>query len=108
MLRRMDAYTGLLDGPRARGAFLLRWIMNPPWSVRVQDRAPLTLVAMTRGGAWVVPDQGDARPLRGGDVAIMRGPDPYTIADDPATPAQVIVHPGQHCTTPQGEASAGR
>ena len=35
----MDALTGLLDGPRARGAFLLRMIMEPPWSVRVQDHA---------------------------------------------------------------------
>lgn len=99
----MDAVAGLLDGPRARGAFLLRAIMNPPWSLRVQDRAPLTLVAMMRGEAWVVPDAGDARPLLPGDVAIMRGPDPYTVADDPATPPQMIVHPGQHCITPQGE-----
>jgi AraC-like DNA-binding protein len=36
----MDALTGLLDGPRARGAFLLRAIMEPPWSVRIKDRAP--------------------------------------------------------------------
>jgi AraC-like DNA-binding protein len=103
MLRRMDAVAGLLDGPRARGAFLLRSIMDPPWSIRVQDRAPLTLVAMMRGEAWVVPDIGDVRALCPGDVAIMRGPDPYTVADDPATPPQVIIHPGQHCTTPQGE-----
>jgi AraC-like DNA-binding protein len=33
----------------------------------------------------------------------VRGPDPYTIADDPATPPQVVVHPGQRCTTPEGE-----
>ncbi|MGH3920381.1 MAG: cupin domain-containing protein [Pseudonocardiaceae bacterium] len=100
----MDAFAGLLDGPRARGAFLLRAIMEPPWSVRVQDQAPVTLVAMMTGQAWVVPDVGaDRRPLQPGDVAIMRGPDPYTIAEDPATSPQVIIHPGQRCTTPQGE-----
>lgn len=100
----VDAFAGLLDGPRARGAFLLRAIMEPPWSVRVQDQAPVTLVAMMTGQAWVVPDVGaHQRPLQPGDVAIMRGPDPYTIAEDPATPPQVIIHPGQHCTTPQGE-----
>lgn len=99
----MDAFASLLDGPRARGAFLLRAIMDPPWSMRIQDQAPLTLLAMTSGAAWVLPDAGDPCPLRPGDIAIIRGPDPYTVADDLATPPQVIVHPGQRCTTPQGE-----
>ncbi|HEU0040949.1 MAG TPA: cupin domain-containing protein, partial [Jiangellaceae bacterium] len=99
----MDALTGLIDGPRARGAFLLRSIMNPPWSVRVQDRAPLSLTALIRGLAWVVPDDGDPVRLRPGDVAITRGPDPFTFADDPATPPQIVIHPGQRCTTPDGE-----
>ena len=102
-LRRMDALVGLLDGPRARGAFLLRSIMSPPWSMRIQDEAPLCLVAMVRGDACVVPDGGEAVPLGPGDVAIMRGPDPYTLADDPATPIQIVIHPGQHCSTPDGE-----
>ncbi|MEV4247179.1 AraC family transcriptional regulator [Streptosporangium canum] len=102
----MDVLAGLLDGPRARGAFLLRSILNPPWSLRIQDRAPLTLVAMMRGQAWVIPDHGETVRLRPGDVAIMRGPDPYTVADDPATPPQVVIHPGQHCTTPEGESLA--
>jgi AraC-like DNA-binding protein len=99
----VDALTGLLDGPRARGAFLLRSIMDPPWSLRIRDEAPLTLIAMVRGEAYVVPD--DAVPVRlePGDVAIVRGPDPYTVADDPATPPQVVIHPGQRCTTPDGE-----
>ena len=100
----VDALAGLLDGPRARGAFLLRSIMNPPWSIRIQDRAPLTLVAMVRSHAWVVPDgPDDAVRLRPGDVAIMRGPDPYTVTDDPAAPPQVVIHPGQRCTTPEGD-----
>ena len=99
----MDALVGLLDGPRARGAFVLRSIMSPPWSVRIQDEAPLSLVAMVRGDAWVLPDGGEAARLGPGSVAVMRGPDPYTFADDPATPPQVVVHPGQRCTTPEGE-----
>ncbi|MET8046384.1 AraC family transcriptional regulator [Streptosporangium sp. NPDC005286] len=98
----MDALTDLLDGPRARGAFLLRSILSPPWSLRIQDRAPLALAAMVRGEAWVVPDGGDAVRLGPGDVAIIRGPDPYTVADDPATSPQVVIHPGQHCTTLDG------
>jgi AraC-like DNA-binding protein len=99
----VDALTGLLDGPRARGAFLLRSVLDPPWSLRIQDEAPLTLVAMVRGDAWVVPD--DAAPVRlcPGDVAILRGPEPYTVADDPATAPQIVIHPGQRCTTLSGE-----
>jgi AraC-like DNA-binding protein len=99
----MDALAGLLDGPRARGAFLLRSVLDPPWSMRIQDRSPLALIAMTRGEAWVVPDRGERVRLRPGDVALVRGPDPYTVADDPATPPQVVIHPGQRCTTPDGE-----
>ncbi len=102
----MDALTDFLDGPRARGAFLLRSILNPPWSLRIQDRAPLALTAMVRGEAWVVLD--DAAPVRlgPGDVAIILGPDPYTVADDPATPPDVVIHPGQHCTTLDGRSLA--
>ena len=57
----MDALAGLLDGPRARGAFLLRSIMDPPWSLRIEDEAPLSLVAMMRGDAWMVPDDAATR-----------------------------------------------
>jgi AraC-like DNA-binding protein len=102
-MRRVDAFGALLEGPRARGAFALRTIMDPPWSVRIQDRAPLSLVAAVRGDAWFIPVTGEATKLSPGDIAIMRGPDPYVFADDPATPPQVVIHPGQRCTTPDGE-----
>jgi AraC-like DNA-binding protein len=93
----MDAIAGLLDGPRAREAFLLRASMDPPWSLRIVDEAPLTVVAIVRGEAWVLPDDGEAVLLRAGDVALMRGPDTYTMADDPATEPQVAILPGQVC-----------
>lgn len=98
----MDALSGLLDGPRAKGAFLIRSVMSPPWSMRIQDEAPLTIVALLRGEAWVAPATGDAMHMRAGDVAIALGPDPYLVADDPSTPPQVLIHPGQRCTTPDG------
>ncbi|TDC90610.1 AraC family transcriptional regulator [Nonomuraea deserti] len=99
----MDALSGLLVGPRARGAFILRSVLSPPWSVRVQDQAPLSIVALTRGTAWAIPDDGDAVRLLPGDIAIRRGPAPYTFADDPSTPVQVVIHPGPRRTTPTGE-----
>src|SRR5688572_27353714 len=75
----MDAIAGLLDGPRARDAFLLRSSMDPPWSLRIEDEAPLTVVAVVRGEAWLVPDEDEATRLRRGDVAIVRGPDHNTV-----------------------------
>ncbi|MYV52217.1 AraC family transcriptional regulator [Streptomyces sp. SID3212] len=99
----MDTLTGLLEGPKARGAFLLKSVFNPPWSLRVEDRAPISVVTMVRGDAWVIPDNGDPVLLCPGDVAVMRGPDAYTIADDLDTPLQIVVGPEQRCNTTDGE-----
>ena len=98
----MDAMAGLLDGPRARGAFLLRALMAPPWSVQIQDEAPLSLVAMVSGEAWVLTADGRIR-LGPGDILVAKGPDHYTVADDPGTAPQVVIHPGQRCTTADGQ-----
>jgi AraC-like DNA-binding protein len=98
----MDAVAGLLDGPRARGAFLLRSQLDPPWSMRIADEAPLCLIAITRGEAWLSPEDGEPGRLSPGDVAVIRGPDPYTLADDPGTAPQVVILPGQRCVTPDG------
>lgn len=98
----MDGLTGLLDGPRARGAFLLRCLMDPPWSVRLEDESPLTVTAVVRGHAWAVPDAGEPFLLGPGDVVVSLGPDHWTVADDRATAPQVVIHPGQVCTTPDG------
>jgi AraC-like DNA-binding protein len=81
-------------------------MLDPPWSLRIQDEAPLTVVVMVRGEAWVVPDEGDVVRMCPGEVAIIRGPGPYTVADNPATPPQIVIHPGQHCTTVDGESLA--
>ncbi|MEU7769445.1 AraC family transcriptional regulator [Nocardia sp. NPDC049190] len=99
----MDALASLLEGPRARGAFLMCSLLNPPWSLRIQDEAPLTVLSMIRGGAWIRADTGAPRQLNAGDVAIFRGPDPYTVADDPTTEPQIVIHPGQVTKTPDGE-----
>jgi AraC-like DNA-binding protein len=98
----MDPLVALLDGPRAHGAFLLRSVLTPPWSLRIEDRAPLTVVSVVRGEAWIVPDTGEAVLLGEGDVAIARGPDPYLVADHPSTPPQALILPGQECRTPDG------
>jgi AraC-like DNA-binding protein len=104
----MDAIAGLLDGPRAHGAFLLRSILDPPWCLRIQDDAPLTVLAVVRSHAWVTHDGADPVRLAAGDVAIACGPGHYAVADDPATPPSVVIHPGQVCQTLDGEDLAER
>ncbi|MFF1902653.1 cupin domain-containing protein [Kitasatospora sp. NPDC058218] len=94
----MDTLTGLLDGPKARGAFLLRSILSPPWSLRIEDGAPLAVVTPIRGDAWILPDGGTPVRLSPGDVAVLRGPAPYTVADTPDTPVRVVIGPGQICS----------
>ncbi|MEY9211987.1 AraC family transcriptional regulator [Thermobifida halotolerans] len=98
----MDALLPLLHSPRARDAFLLRALLDPPWSLLVRDRAPLTLIAAARGEAWLRPGTAAPHRLRAGDVAVVRGPDPYTVSDTPARPPRVAIGPDQHCTTLRG------
>ncbi|MYW64195.1 helix-turn-helix domain-containing protein [Streptomyces sp. SID8379] len=107
----MDVFAGLLEGPRARGAFMIRACFEPPWSLRIADEAPLTVMIMDEGEAWILPEGpgGDAVPrhIRPGDIAIARGPDPYVCCDDPATAPRAEIGPGQACR-PLGPAHVGR
>lgn len=98
----MDTLTALLDGPHARDAFLLRAVMSPPWSIQVLDQAPLTLIAVVKGGAWIVGSGAEPVWLGPGGIALARGPEPYLLADDPATPPDIVIHPGQRCVSQSG------
>ena len=80
--------------------------MDPPWSLRIQDEAPLTLVAVVRGDAGVARRRRCDAPGRG-DVAIVRGPDHYTVADDPATRAAGR-HPPRHSAARRPTASSSQ
>ncbi|MET0741481.1 MAG: AraC family transcriptional regulator [Candidatus Nanopelagicales bacterium] len=100
----MDALVGLLDGPRARDAFLLRVMMSPPWSIAIRDQAPISLFSPFQGEAWVTPPgSGDPVRLGPGDVAVARGPDPYVVSDAPDTEPMIVVLPDQVCQTVDGE-----
>jgi AraC-like DNA-binding protein len=104
----VDALAILLDGPRARGAFLIRSVMKSPWCIRVEDEAPLTLIVMRRGEARLVSDApNESRvpvTIRAGDLVIIRGPHPCTIADDTSRTPHAVIRPGPQCTTPVGVA----
>ena len=99
----MDAVVGLLDGVRARGAFVLRMMMDPPWSMSIRDEAPLTLICQTHGDAVILRESCGTVRLHPGDVALTRGIEDYVFADDPATTPMVVIHPGQRCTTLSGD-----
>lgn len=99
----MDAVVGLLDGVRARGAFVLRMMMDPPWSMSIKDEAPLTLICQTHGRAAIIGENSGTLWLGPGDVALTRGTEHYVFGDDPATTPMVVIHPGQRCTTLSGD-----
>ncbi|MBD8524605.1 AraC family transcriptional regulator [Pseudomarimonas arenosa] len=99
----MDTLAGLLDAPRARGAFALRTVMSPPWSLRIQAESPVTLIAAIKGEFWILPDQGEPIRMAPGDVALTRAPDHYNVADSCSTQPQVVIHPGQECRDLNGQ-----
>jgi AraC-like DNA-binding protein len=94
--------SALLDGPRARGAFVVRCLLQPPWAIHVCDRAPLTVVAVVRGEAWITQGGAVAHAPQG-SVALMAGPEPYDLSSAPSLTPDVVIHPGQHCETIDGE-----
>lgn len=104
----MDGLEHLLSGPRARQAFLLRMVMEPPWAVRIEDDPALTLMAVARGSAWITGELGEALELQAGDVAVIRGGPVYTVADHPATAPKVTILKGNICVDPDGELLAQR
>lgn len=89
----------LLDGPRARGAFLLRAVLDPPYSLRIEDDAHLTVIAPLNTSLWVCPDDGEPVAVPEGAVGIVRGPEHYTVTDTPGTAPDVVIYPGGRCTS---------
>ena len=96
----VDVVSALVDGPRAQRAFALKAVFDGTWSLSIEDRAPLTLVVMARGGATFT--RGEATQVGVGDVVVVRGPAPYTFADSVSTPADIRILPGQVCVDPDG------
>lgn len=99
----MDALAGLLDGVRARGAFVLRLSLDPPWAMRIEDEAPLTVICVTHGSAWITRASNEPIRLRPGDIALARGTEHYVFGDDVDSIPQVVIHEGQRCTTLAGD-----
>jgi AraC-like DNA-binding protein len=98
----IDEFSGLLEGPRARGAFTLRGLLASPWSLRIEANSPLTVIAVVKGALHITHDNGEQVSLGPGDVAITRAPGHYTVADHPDTQPTIFILPGQDCRSPDG------
>ncbi|HEX6421520.1 MAG TPA: AraC family transcriptional regulator [Acidimicrobiales bacterium] len=97
-----DALSAMLRDVRPQGALFDRTFVTPPWAVRFDDGAPLSLITMLGGEAWLAAGSGLPLRVRPGDVALVRGPDPFQVGDDLGTPPDVVVAAGGRCTTPGG------
>ncbi|MBL7496114.1 AraC family transcriptional regulator [Frankia sp. CNm7] len=98
----MDPLGDLLNGVRARTTAFCRAILEPPWALRIADGAALALATAQRGHAWIVPDRGEPVLMRTGDVAVIKGPAPYTVGDDPCTVPDVVVGADNRVITMDG------
>ncbi|TKV29644.1 AraC family transcriptional regulator [Arthrobacter sp. NamB2] len=93
----MDPLAHFLDGPRAARAFALSMHMSAPWGVSIRDGAALTILAVVHGRVRI-----DGTLLEGGDVALVRGPEPYRVTDAAASTPTIEIGPDQRCTTLEG------
>jgi AraC-like DNA-binding protein len=84
-------------------------IQRPPWSLTFADAPALTVVATLGGHASVRLDDARAEPVRlaAGDIALISGTGRYTIADDPSTPPQVVIHGGKKYLVDGGQEVVG-
>ncbi|MET9661961.1 AraC family transcriptional regulator [Streptomyces sp. NPDC006510] len=103
----MDLLDDYLAGVRARGAVFCSTVSVPPWGMRFNDPAPLTLSAMLRGHAWLVPAEGEPVELPQGTIALVRTRSPYSIVDRPGSEVQVLVD-GADCCTLVGDPGEAR
>ncbi|MEV3938759.1 AraC family transcriptional regulator [Glycomyces sp. NPDC049804] len=82
----MDPLSELLGGIRAEGAILSDAILKAPWVVSFDDRAPLTMVTVARGGGGVLLlHDGTRVALKAGQTAVVSGGEPFRMADEAAS-----------------------
>jgi len=101
-LGEVDVFADLLTEVRANGALFCRSIMTPPWAVRFENSASLSLYTMLRGDSWLIPGGGDPVRLRAGDIAVTRRPAPHLIADDPTATPKIMIHSADSWTDAGG------
>ncbi|SOB85545.1 AraC family transcriptional regulator [Streptomyces sp. 1331.2] len=99
----MDVFDELLGGLRAEGAVFGRSVLTPPWALRFADAAELTLCVPLAGEGWIVREAGArAVRVREGETAVVRGPEPFVFAADPADAGRPELLRDVRCTEADG------
>lgn len=98
-----DTLSNLLSRMRPHGALYSASAMNSPWSLRVEERAPLTMLATLTGSAWVRLDDAEPTSLGPGEVVMVNGIRPYVVSERPGAEPRVIIGENDTCSTPHGE-----
>ena len=101
-----------LAQPHARDAFLLRVVMGRPWSLLVEDKAPLSIIPALSGGGWITADGSRPHRFEAGEILVVRSPTTYTLSSDQDHGGGTRIGAGQVCSSPDGrdlseELSAG-
>lgn len=99
----MDPLTQTLSHPKAQEAFLLHVLMSPPWSIDVEDEAPLSLVPVLSGQVNLTVND-VVTPLQPGDVLVVRSPTAYRLSSANGTSARrtALIGADQACSGPDG------
>ncbi|MFI5914741.1 AraC family transcriptional regulator [Dactylosporangium sp. NPDC051541] len=99
----MDVLSDLLHRARAGDALVRRLIQRPPWSMTYGDTPPLTIVTALGGPAAIALPDAPPRTLAPGDIALITGGGPHTVADRPGTPPRYVIRAGRKYSAATGE-----
>ncbi|WP_301650442.1 AraC family transcriptional regulator [Streptomyces arenae] len=103
-----DLLTDLMSRVRGRGTALARWAAaSDEAGVRMGAPAPLTLIAVVRGGCAVAPDCRDAVIVGAGEAVLLSGAGPYTVAPVAGTVPDLVVSGPDRYTDASGRPVSG-
>lgn len=103
----MDPLSELLGGIRAEGAILSDAMLKAPWVVGFDDRAPLTMVTVARGGGVLLLADGTEVKVRAGQTAVVRDSGPFRMADEAASVDRPHLEYWLTCFDPESCADVG-
>ncbi|WP_432547872.1 cupin domain-containing protein [Kineococcus sp. SYSU DK004] len=101
----MDVFSDLVRGVRSHGSRFGVAVLSPPWALRFDDGAPLTLCALLSGSGWVLPQHGPPERVGARETVVVRGPATFALADDPAAAGDAV--PWRPGRAAPGSAPAG-
>ncbi|GGS62089.1 AraC family transcriptional regulator [Streptomyces griseoviridis] len=102
----VDHLSSLLSGIRAEGSVFSHALLTVPWTIRFADDVPLTMIGVLRGGGTLLLPDGTERAVGAGVTALVRGPEPFHLADHPTTVRSPHAAYEIVCSTPNDEGPA--